>query len=563
MITRAKAVWTSFTPPSSYATIGSNLTGNNTYVSSGTATQTLNVAANTFIIACITCETTSLTCTAGGNAMSLYHYYLQDTYCRAYVFSYFQVAANNSLAVTTSSGTEIYLMAFGLTGVPSSGQFEDFHTEQYDSVSGTTVTEGGLTFTGGTPHRWEFQFMATNYVTHTATSSFGSFGTGQNSITSNIGTNQWDAGNVNYRVSSGADSPTVTLTQGGAAQSVRIITMIFAVIPAQVTGGGYLTPALYQTFNNNNSFGFNASSITVNMTETPVNGDTLFLVIGTSPSSGTTYYTVSASGISQTGVTWDASAVVTKTNSSGHINVEIWKGIVGVGASTSITITLSGTMPALSTYELDIQEWSNIASSPTDKTSTASGTSSTIASGTTASTTKNLELCIVGMMTDGSIITLPAFSSPTNSYTLSNSGTYALGTLAYFVQTTAATESTAATSANSLDYVGVIATFTSTAQTSTDVGESSVIAGAGMRQCSMQLIIVSGSIVTVQFQGSPDNINWLNIGSALVNVAGLVSKPATDVYAYYRAVVTAADGSTVISVAIVGTGAGTEIVSGY
>lgn len=86
----------------------------------------------------------------------------------------------------------------------------------------------------------------------------------------------------------------------------------------------YITPV------QNVSSQSNASSLTLTITA-PTEGNVLLLLLGTSG-------TRTISSVTTTNVTW--SALVQETD--GGVRVELWKGVVGASAGTSIAITPSG-----------------------------------------------------------------------------------------------------------------------------------------------------------------------------------------------------------------------------
>lgn len=94
-----------------------------------------------------------------------------------------------------------------------------------------------------------------------------------------------------------------------------------------------------------------AGTIAITLASQPTQGNTLVIFAGTSDT------TVIFSNISQTGVTWQRAV----SGSSSTRIVEIWYGNIGAGASTGITVNLSGT-PA-STYRGGISEWGGLLSS--------------------------------------------------------------------------------------------------------------------------------------------------------------------------------------------------------
>jgi hypothetical protein len=107
----------------------------------------------------------------------------------------------------------------------------------------------------------------------------------------------------------------------------------------------------------------------------------------------------SVTSITQTGVTWLKAK--SQVQDSGYATAEIWYGIVGVGASKTVTVNLSIT----GTYygaTADICEYSGLnTTSLLDKTASNIGALGTVTdTGTTASTSQNNELwigCIVAL----------------------------------------------------------------------------------------------------------------------------------------------------------------------
>ena len=198
------------------------------------------------------------------------------------------------------------------------------------------------------------------------------------------------------------------------------------------------------------------SNIAVTMTSAPASGNVMIAVIGiTRDGGGSSTHTVNS--ISETGVTWSTSQSIGVTDSTNHIDDEIWTGVVGSGASTSITITLSSlTSP---TYAVaDISEYSGLLTTGLlDTTATNSGSSTTATTGTTAATSQGAELWIGAITAD-----TYAQSNPTNGFTLSDGALYSsylsVGYLEKIVSRSG-TASSGTTVSTSSPWIGCIATF--------------------------------------------------------------------------------------------------------
>jgi hypothetical protein len=157
----------------------------------------------------------------------------------------------------------------------------------------------------------------------------------------------------------------------------------------------------------------------VTLAQTPVSGNLLVLIF-ISATFGSANAIVS--GISQTGVKWQGSAVTTEGGPNGNLNIEMWYGVVGSGAGTVITVTVTGGNDGGTgniMEEADVCEFTGpFASSQVDKTAVNQGSGSSGDSGTTNPTIQTSELWIgaIGVVLAGdSMVTQ---SSPTNSFTL-------------------------------------------------------------------------------------------------------------------------------------------------
>ena len=161
-----------------------------------------------------------------------------------------------------------------------------------------------------------------------------------------------------------------------------------------------------------------SSSISVTMALTPIQGNLLIAVIGTFASS---YATVSS--ITQTGVTWTGLGNPQAQFEGATLNpyyedCEIWVGVVGSSAQTSITINLA--VNADFGGIADVCEWSGLATSSFLDQVASNGNVSTGTTtpdtGQTPITNKASELAIGAIMVTGSLT--PTQGSPTNGFTM-------------------------------------------------------------------------------------------------------------------------------------------------
>jgi len=190
-------------------------------------------------------------------------------------------------------------------------------------------------------------------------------------------------------------------------------------------------------------------SITMAMASTPISGNVLIAVIGLTEDGGATDCVYS---ITQTGVTW--SLVIAKTIQS-CMDGEIWLGVVSSGASKTVVINFSGTAHAGSVA--DVCEYSGIATNPTDKTASASGSDHNPKTGTTDTTTQAEELWV------GCISTYGTQTTPENGFTLLDGAQYggymSLGFLEKIVSSVGQAQSGVTTSDTFTDWSDCIATF--------------------------------------------------------------------------------------------------------
>src|SRR4030067_1955498 len=79
------------------------------------------------------------------------------------------------------------------------------------------------------------------------------------------------------------------------------------------------------------------TSIPVTLDAQPLSGNILIAVVGYRSTAGNEH----VNSISQSGVTWNQNPEVYKQLNNGEGLVGIWFGVVGFGASSSITVTLA------------------------------------------------------------------------------------------------------------------------------------------------------------------------------------------------------------------------------
>jgi hypothetical protein len=160
----------------------------------------------------------------------------------------------------------------------------------------------------------------------------------------------------------------------------------------------------------NNSGTSGTSSVSVTMSSTPVSGNILIATIAIMCWTSTA---ITVSSITETNVVWTKVINSADTDESYYWDSEIWKGVVSASASTSVTVTLSGTPGGGGGSVVNICEYnSSIGTLTTDKTAYNSGADYDIDSGTTVTTTESEELWIGSLMGTG------AQATPTNSFTL-------------------------------------------------------------------------------------------------------------------------------------------------
>lgn len=193
------------------------------------------------------------------------------------------------------------------------------------------------------------------------------------------------------------------------------------------------------------------STISVTMASTPTNGNVLVAIIGIS-----NWYAplLNVSSINQTGVTWTKQ--ISETESNYYSDIEIWLGVVSSGASTSITINLSGApYPGA---VADVCEYSGVATTSfLDKTAVNTDSTQYPDTGTTGTTTQATELWIGGCMS----VANATQSSPRNGFALLDGAVYSTYmSLAYLEKIVSSTgTANSGTTTGIQRWAGCIATF--------------------------------------------------------------------------------------------------------
>ena len=207
-----------------------------------------------------------------------------------------------------------------------------------------------------------------------------------------------------------------------------------------------------------------ATSISVTMNSTPINGNVLIAVIGTGKIGGP-YITVTS--IIENGVSWNKQvqkSYVWHENTEDWEDIEIWLGIVGSGASTSIVIQLSSSISGMGAIAY-IGEYTGIdTSDPLDKTASDTGYTpfngdpGQTCTGVTSVTSKADELWIGGIAC-GCMSIYYNQTDPTNGFSLTTSNYYT-ESVAYLEKIVSATgQAYTKTTISYADWVGCIATF--------------------------------------------------------------------------------------------------------
>jgi len=212
---------------------------------------------------------------------------------------------------------------------------------------------------------------------------------------------------------------------------------------------------------------------TVTLGAPPTSGNVVVLTVS-AVSGGAPAPTVSS--VTETGVTW--SMVVAQQNI--NVDSEIWYGVVGAGASTTITVSLS---KLVTEAIADACEYSGLASSPLDKFASTSGTTATTSTGTTATTTDPNELLVGSVAAVIAPSTYQPQTSATNGFTLVDGTTIASVSEAYLENIVSSkgayVSGTTLPSGTTYTWAGAIAAFEAISQVTMTVSYSVTGGGVG------------------------------------------------------------------------------------
>lgn len=191
-----------------------------------------------------------------------------------------------------------------------------------------------------------------------------------------------------------------------------------------------------------------STSYSVTLPQTPRSGNTLIAVVGNCSPSG-----VATSYISQSGVTWSQAYMSTSGNNVAES--EIWVGIVGDNASSTLTLYATGSSYY---HACTVCEYHGLSASPLDICNSSNGYSNSVFSGTSGYTAQANELWIGALCgTSGSC----GLSTPTNGFSMLSGGLFnsmAVGLCEKYVSSRGYA-SVSATTCGSPAWAGCIATF--------------------------------------------------------------------------------------------------------
>ena len=233
-----------------------------------------------------------------------------------------------------------------------------------------------------------------------------------------------------------------------------------------------------------------SNSLTVTMGNTPTSGDLLIAVIGLCPdTTGTT-----VTSITETGVTWTRMVHYNGiTAGSSYPDMEIWAGVIGSGASTSISVSYSHSSFGC---VADVCEWAGLVTTNfLDKNATSSGTGTTGNTGTTASISQTNELIVGGVI--GVYSGTVTASSPTYGFTLLDGAyyTYQCTSYLYKIVSSITTGNSSVTfSASTLGYIGCIATFRASITSGLSVILNAPSNGATMTSSTVKFNFTASSL---------------------------------------------------------------------
>lgn len=215
------------------------------------------------------------------------------------------------------------------------------------------------------------------------------------------------------------------------------------------------------------SGGLGTASITWTQTTTAGN----FLIVAAAG-----FHTMTAPTITPPSGSWSES--VTITNGTFRVSLFIFPSCDAESSTGNFSVTGGSPLVAIAGCE-----YSGVATStPLDKSATNTGSTGNLDSGTTASTTQNVEAVVAAFgIRNGS-----SFSSPTNSFTIEGQGTdganIAVGISDKILAATG-TQNTGVTPTTSTTWAGVIGTYLGAAAAAAGGGgQARLLRGVGYRE---------------------------------------------------------------------------------
>lgn len=445
--------------PSVYAngTITSDQTCNSQSVNSTSCVLT-SMATNALVVLVeVTQDSTPTgTPTACGNNMTNYETLANiENNLSMYIWDYYFTGASGNCTVAsdtfnTGCGDNcVVILAADFTGTASASPFFETEVKGGAASQGQTYNQS-LSISAGTYGRWELMMNGASQVTsNTTATSWASFGSGQVDIQQLTHSTKWVGADMNYKISSIADTLTDTVTATNQASNMGVYGVAVGIIPK---------PAIIRVQEVPGSWS-SGTTFTVTMGAL-TNGNSELCTIGLSSSGSGAARTVSS--IAQTGGTWtETAAHATNTTGSGGskkgIESSIWNALNISGASTTITITISSATGMNSGWAACSEYSGMLTSNPVDVTATNTGTASPVDSGTTGATAQADELLVASL----SGYVNAAWGTPTNSFAnIDSVGTTLLSSM--FAQKNVGTETTSTTNASlttPVVWVGATATF--------------------------------------------------------------------------------------------------------
>jgi hypothetical protein len=360
--------------------------------------------------------------------------------------SYGTVTFSATLSPSTANGPVAFMDGAAILGYGTN-----------DGISGTatfTPVANQLAVNGGTAHAIQAVYSGDPLGVYAASSSYVSNLTITALPVTLSGTKIYDGTAIipaaSLSMLNNFDGANLTLSGSALLDSRDVGSR--TVVPAS-----YAAPVRVQSATGNTGSSAQ-TAITVNLGSAPVNGNTLVAVISTRGTNLSRVTSITNANVT----TWKRAAQSANANGT---TTEIWYAPVGVGnAGTAVTITQASLRSAAA-----VMEYSGVfTASPLDQTASATGSSTTAATGTTPTTTQAGELWVggIGLVSSNYTLTVtgtPAFNSVTNANSRNrtagnNARVYALD---YYPAATG-TASSGGTVSSSSQWSGAIATFLAT-----------------------------------------------------------------------------------------------------